>query len=583
MIRRTAFTVLEETAAAHGDKLAMHQPLGKGKYDTYTWNQWVQACKEIACGLVAVGVRKGDIVALHSETRAEFYLADMALLAMGAVSGALYTSNPLPELVGNIQASGTKIVFVETPKVRKSLLAAAGDAGLPHIRFILMTGEDDDLLTLAQLREAGRKSLKQDPHLFDAIRANVAPEDPAILYLTSGATGAPKMGIVSQAAIVFNMDHGPKVLPLGPKDSTLIFLPSAHIAQRVVLQMVTISLGVEMWFSEGLAKMPNELKSIRPTFFLAPPRVWERVFASINTEVKKKSALQQRIFHTAVGIGSEAARLRQEGKSIPGWMSASLKLADRLVFAKIRERLGGRIRVAASGAAPLGKELAQFYAAIGLPLHEGYGLTEGGVVTLNPIGHPRFGSIGKALPDVDLKLAEDGELMLKSTANFQGYYNDPAATAAVLRDGWLYTGDIAEIDPAGYVYITGRKKELIVSSNGKKIYPARIEGLFKTDPVINQVLLIGDKLPFVTALITINTAAAETVKGPVEEHVQKTVARINKQLASFEQIRKFRVLEKDFTIESGELTPTMKVRRGRVLENYRSVVSELYMGKEESQ
>ena len=299
--------------------------------------------------------------------------------------------------------------------------------------------------------------------------------------------------------------------------------------------------------------------------------------------MKKKSLLQQRIFHGAVGIGSEAARLRQEGKPIPGWMSAALKLADRLVFSKIRDRLGGKIRVAASGAAPLGKDLAQFYAAIGLPIHEGYGLTEGGVATLNPIGRSKFGSIGKPLPGVEVKLADDGELMLKSMSNFSGYFNDPVSTAAVLRDGWLYTGDIAEFDSEGYVYITGRKKDLIVSSNGKKIYPARIEGLFKSDPVINQVLLIGDKLPFVTALITLNAANAEALNTPVAEHVQKTVNKVNKQLPSFEQIRKFRVLDRDFTIERGELTPTMKVRRGRVLENYRAVVSELYMGKEESQ
>ncbi len=579
---RTVFTVLEETAHAHPNGPALHQPIGKGKYLSFTWKEWVQASKEIACGLHSIGVRKGDIVTLHSETRAEFYLSDIGIMAMGAISGALYTSNPLPDLVGNLRASGTTVVFVESPKSMRALQGAAGEPGLA-IQFILLTGEDSGTLTLDQLRAAGRKGLAAEPGLFDRLRAAVKPEDSAILYLTSGATGEPKMGLVTQAAVVCNMDHGPQVLPLGTGDSTLVFLPSAHIAQRVVLEMVTISLGVEVWFSESLAKMPNELKSIRPTFFLAPPRVWERVFASINAEVKKKSMLQQRIFHGAVGIGSEAARLRQEGKPIPGWMGVALKLADKLVFSKIRERLGGKIRVAASGAAPLGKELAQFYAAIGLPLHEGYGLTEGGVATLNPIGKPKFGSIGKPLPGIEVKLADDGELMLKSQCNFSGYLNDPVATASVLRDGWLFTGDIAEIDSDGYVYITGRKKELIVSSNGKKIYPARIEGLFKFDPVINQVLLIGDKLPFVTALITVNTANLEALSSPVTEHVQKTVNKINKQLPGFEQIRKFRILEREFTIESGELTPTMKVRRGRVLENYRSVVSELYMGKEESQ
>jgi long-chain acyl-CoA synthetase len=234
-----------------------------------------------------------------------------------------------------------------------------------------------------------------------------------------------------------------------------------------------------------------------------------------------------------------------------------------------------------------------------MPLIEGYGLTEGGVLTLNPLDRPKSGSIGVALPGVELRLAEDGELLAKSATLFAGYYKDPASTAAVLRDGWLCTGDIAEVDSGGYVYITGRKKELIVSSNGKKIYPARIEGLFKAEPIVNQVVLIGDRLPFVTALMTINVANAETLKGmepfkgrepgevavapPVVTEIQKAVARVNKQLAPFEQIRKFRILERDFSIETGELTPTMKVRRNRVLENNRELVSELYMGKEESQ
>jgi long-chain acyl-CoA synthetase len=392
---------------------------------------------------------------------------------------------------------------------------------------------------------------------------------------------------------------GPIALRLTPNDCTISFLPSAHIAQRVVIELLPIEMGVPVWFSESLAKLPSEMKTIRPTFLLAPPRVWERIFASINAEVKKKSGLARKVFLGAVGIGSEVARLNEEGKPVPKWMQNMLKLAERLVFSKIRARLGGRLRIAASGAAPLGKELGRFYAAIGMPLIEGYGLTEGGVLTLNPLDRPKSGSIGVALPGVELRLAEDGELLAKSATLFAGYYKDPASTAAVLRDGWLCTGDIAEVDSGGYVYITGRKKELIVSSNGKKIYPARIEGLFKAEPIVNQVVLIGDRLPFVTALMTINVANAETLKGmepfkgrepgevavapPVVTEIQKAVARVNKQLAPFEQIRKFRILERDFSIETGELTPTMKVRRNRVLENNRELVSELYMGKEESQ
>ncbi len=594
---RTMYAVLAEAAQAYQSAPALHQPLGKGKYRTYSWIEYRQAVEEIACGLRRLGIGKGDIVALHSETRAEFYLADLGIMANGSIAAALYTSYPLPDQIGNLRSSDAKAVFVEDPKTMQALIEIAGDSALP-VRWILLTGEADGAIALDQLREEGRRALAGDPEAFEKIRDEVHAEDLAVLYLTSGATGEPKMGLVTHRALVANVDMGPAALPLEPSDSTIGFLPSAHIAQRVVIELLPIRMGVAVWFSESLAKLPTELKTIRPTFLLAPPRVWERIFASINAEVKKRSALSRRLFYGAVGLGAEVSRLREEEKPVPKWMQVSLRAAERLVFSKIRERLGGRIRLAASGAAPLGKELARFYSAIGLPLIEGYGLTEGGVACLNPIPRPKSGSIGVALPGVELRLADDGELLIKSPALFSGYYKDPASTALVLRDGWLYTGDIAELDSQGYVYITGRKKELIVSSNGKKIYPARIEGLFKTEPIVNQIVLIGDRLPYVTALVTVNVASAESLKGvqalksepgklaeapPVLDEIRKAVARVNKQLAPFEQIRKFRVLERDFSIETGELTPTMKVRRNRVLENHRALVSELYMGKEESQ
>jgi long-chain acyl-CoA synthetase len=576
---RTMYAVLEEAARIHGNAPALHQPTGKGRYQSYNWIEYKRAVEEIGCGLRQLGIEKGDTVALHSETRAEFYLADLGVLANGSIAAALYTTYPLADQVSKIKASRAKAVFIEEPKSMRALIDEGGEA-LKGLRWILLTGEAENAMTLDQLRASGRAGLKSDPKAFEKIRSEVRAEDPAILYLTSGATGEPKMGLVSHAALAANVDMGPHALGLTPEDSTIAFLPSAHIAQRVVLELVPIRMGMPVWFSESLAKLPNELKTIRPTFLLAPPRVWERVFASIHAEVKKKSAVARKMFHGAVGLGAEASRRREEGKPVPAAMRALLRMADGLVYSKIRKRLGGRIRLAASGAAPLGKELARFYAAIGMPLIEGYGLTEAGVLCLNPLDRPKSGSIGVKLPGVELRLAEDGELLVKSPTLFSGYYDDPETTRAVMRDGWLYTGDIAEIDAEGYVFITGRKKELIVSSNGKKIYPSRIEMLFKSEPIINQVVLIGDRMPYVTALVTVN--AAEDA-GSAEAEVKKAVARVNRQLAPFEQIRKFRILQRDFSIESGELTPTMKVRRNRVLENHREVVSELYMGKEESQ
>jgi len=327
---------------------------------------------------------------------------------------------------------------------------------------------------------------------------------------------------------------------------------------------------------------------VQPTFFLAPPRVWERIYTSIRTEIHKKPAIVQKAFFGALGLGLAAARYKRQGKRVPLRIRLPLDLAHRAIFGKIRERFGGRLRVAASGAAPLGADLAEFYEAIGMPLIEGYGLTEGGVAALNPIHAPRPGSIGKALTGVEFRLDEEGEIVIRSPALSRGYYKDAEATAEVLRDGWLHTGDIGTIDADGYIYITGRKKELIVSSNGKKIFPSRVETLFKLEPLINQVLLAGDKLPHLVALFTIHAPVAEAIPGakdsgaPLHEspqvvaEVQKIVNRVNKQLAPFEQVKRFRIVHREFGIEHGEVTATMKVRRKQVLENFRDEVDALY-------
>jgi len=585
--------MLRAAAETWGSRPALFQPVGKGEYRRWTWKEYLWTAERIAAGLHAAGVRKGDIVGLASETRAEFYLADLGVMTAGAVAAAVYTSLPPAEQVKTLLACQPRAVFAESPRTLRAL-DQAGLAGLQAPRFLL-SGEDPTAVSLDDLVDSGARVIAADPAFIERLQNGISPQDPAILYLTSGATGEPKMGLVSHNAVLANCECGPPVLPLGEDDSTLAFLPSAHITQRLVMELLMIRMGVPVWFSEGLSRMPSELRTIRPTFFVAPPRVWERIHSSITAEIRKKPAAVRKLFYMGLGVGSEAARARAEGREPAAWVKASLKFFDRAVFSKIRARLGGRIRVAASGAAPLGRELAEFYAAIGLPLIEGYGLTEGGVVILNPIRNPRPGSIGKPLPGVEVRISEEGELLLRGETLFSGYFNDPVSTSAVLRDGWLHTGDLAEIDADGYVWITGRKKEVIVSSNGKKIFPAKIEGLFKLEPLINQVMLLGDRMPYVTALFTIQADAAASLGlvppgTPLEEAaraekvlkaVREIVARVNRQLAPFEQIRKFKILDREFSIESGEMTPTMKLRRGKVLANLRDELKDLYMGREE--
>ena len=587
---RTLYQVLAETARVHGDAPALRQPAPDGSYTVYSWNQWRRAAEEIAAGLRELGIAKGDVVALNSETRLEFYLADLGILTNGSIAAAMYPSYPAADLVRTVETAGARAVFVEDPKTLGPLRRATVE------HWILLTGEAEGAITLKALRERGRDALAKDPALLAHLLNSVAASDTAILYLTSGATGEPKMALVTHQSVVANIDMGPAALPIGPRDSTVAFLPSAHIAQRVVMEFLPMRCGMPVTFFESLLKLPQDIRKVRPTMLLAPPRMWERIYTTICMELRKRPAAVRKGFYGALGLGLAAARYRHAGRPVPARIRLPLALADRIFFRKVRSRFGGRLRIAASGAAPLCKDLGEFYEAIGMPISEGYGLTEGGVVSLNPGEHPKPGSIGKPLAGVEISFSEDNEILVKSPCLFSGYLNDPVTTAEVLRDGRLHTGDLGHMDGDGYVFITGRKKELIVSSTGKKIFPSRVESFFKMEPLISQVLLIGDRLPFLTALFTINPTVAESLKGmepwkgrasaeiaqapPVVEEIHKAVARVNRQLAPFEQVRKHRILGRDFTIEDGELTATMKVRRTRAMENFRESIDELYAGRE---
>ena len=321
MARRTLYTVLEETTARYGTATAMYQPAGgkagAARYRTYSWLDYRQTVQEVACALRAMDVGKGDFVALHAEPSAAFYMADLGIMSNGSIAAALYTSLPPADHVRTLAAIEPKALIVEDPKTLRALRTAGVEAPL----WVLLSGESEGAITFEQLCTRGRSAMAADPGLFSRIQNEVTPDDPAILYMTSGATGEPKMGLATQWAVGANLDMGPQVLPLGPDDSTIVFLPSAHIAQRIVAQFLPMRCGTPVYFSEGLTKLPVELRSIKPTFFLAPPRVWERMYASICTEIKKRPAVVRRMFYTALGTRAEGEPVAA-GAQAGSWMDA---------------------------------------------------------------------------------------------------------------------------------------------------------------------------------------------------------------------------------------------------------------------
>ena len=576
-------------AAAQPDAPALHQPVGgrsNRSYQVHSWREYAAAMDEIAAGFHSIGVRKGDVVALDSESRAELYLCDLGAMACGAVSAALYPTTPPKEKREQLERCHARALICE------SEISFARLAGAAVRTRVLMTGRAEGAISLRDLRERGRAALKDDPDLSRRLAESISPEDAAILYLTSGATGDPKIVVASHGAIIANTRAALQLIQVDADDLGFAFLPSAHIAQRLVVELMPIGAGVPIWFAESLETVAEEIRMARPTAIVAPPQVWERIRRRIEETVRREPAWKQRIFKTAIAVGVQRSRLEQTGTSAPLWMRVAGSVFERLVYRPLRGRVGGRLRLAISGAAPLAEDLAHFWAAVGIRLTEGYGITEGGVLTFNTPGRERFGSVGRPLPGVETRLADDGELLVRSPFSFSGYFEDDEATQAVLRDGWLHTGDIVRLDPDGLVYITGRKKEIIISSTGKNIFPGRIEALFRSYPLVSNVFLVGDDLPHLAALISVQAALARALPGmeahrdlpnarlseaePVRDEVGRIVRKVNRSLAAAEQIKRFTVLPRDFSVEKGELTPTLKLRRQVILDRFRDEIAELY-------
>ena len=556
--------------------------------DGWKETSWAEAAERVellANGLLSRGVRKGDAFAILARTSLEWALFDFALAHVGAVGAAIY-ANSSPQdaryIVGHSEAVG---VLCEDEEQRRKIEEGRGE--LPRLQHVLTYAD------LASLEDEGRSYREAHPEALDDAVAAIDEEDLFTFIYTSGTTGPPKGCMIRHRnyyVMVSVVDQMPRYID--PGDVMLLFLPLAHNFGRLA-HLSGPFVGITIAFLPDPLEVARAMPEVRPMIMPSVPRVYEKVHTAVSSAFDDATGVRRKLVDWALGVGREASALRAQGTPLPRGLAFQHRLADRLVFAKVRERLGGRLRTPISGGAPLAKEIAEFFDALGIRILEGYGLTEcTTAATTNRIDRYRFGTVGPALPGFELRVAEDGELLVKSETVFAGYFKEPEATAEVLgEDGWLRTGDIATIDADGFVTITDRKKDLIVTAGGKNIAPQNLENDLKTSKYVSQAIVIGDRRPYPAALITLDPveigkwAAEQGIDGDVAtlasdpkvvELVAAIVADVNSERSRYEQLKRFRILDRDFELAHEELTPTLKLKRRVVLEHFADEVEQLY-------
>lgn len=566
-----------------------------GTWQTLSWRELGEITREVALGLLAVGRQRGEAVGVLASSRPEWVQSDFAIFSTGCRTIPIYPSYP-PDLIQYIvNDAGIKTLIVEDPAQLAKVAEVRGKMdGLEQV--VVMEGyqgKEPSVMTWEALRQLGRdraEALKAD--LAGRV-AESAPDDVATIVYTSGTTGPPKGVVQTHGNHVFMLKSSEQTLRVKEGEVHLLFLPLAHSFGRLE-SFAGIYRGLTTAFAESIDKLRENLPEIQPHFICSVPRVFEKVYAGILARAEAEQGLKKKIFFWAVGVGKKASKLKQARQPVSGALGLQYKIADALVFSKMRAALGGRLRFAVSGGAPLSREIAEFFHAAGILILEGYGLTETcPSLTFNRAEHFKFGTVGQAQPGVELKIAPDGEILGRGPNIAKGYFKKPEATAEVfLPDGWFATGDIGVIDPEGFLTITDRKKDLIVTAGGINIAPQNIENLLKGDPFISQAMVHGDRRPFPVALITVNPeelakfAKAQGIlnadpkalaKDPkVVERVSRIVETKNAELQSYAKIKKFLILPEDFTVENGRLTPTLKVKRKVITEEHKEELDSLY-------
>jgi long-chain acyl-CoA synthetase len=582
------------------DREALRYPVGE-QWRSMTWRQTGERIKAIAAGLLSLGLAREDRIGIVCNTRVEWLLADLGIMAAGGATTTVYPSSTTEDTAYILADSEARYAIVEDDTQLAKL--AAHRAQLPRLaKVILIDGAPPDklkdwVMTLTELEAAGAAHLAKDPRAVDDVVDGTRGEHLATLIYTSGTTGKPKGVRLLHECWAYCADAIEATRLWGPDDVQYLWLPMSHSFGKV-LMAGHIASGSVTAIDGRIPKLVENLAVVRPTIMAAVPRIFEKVYNRIIDSAKQGSAIKQKIFQRALAVGRQASKLRQQGKEPGGLLALRLRLAERLVFSKIKATFGGRVRYFISGSAPLSPEIAEFFHACGVLILEGYGLTETSAASF--VNRPTrfvFGSVGLPLAGTEVKLApQDSEILIKSPAVMQGYHNLPEQTAEALTpDGWLRTGDIGELDSNGFLKITDRKKDLIKTSGGKYIAPQAIEGKLKAHcPYISQVIVHGDKRNFVTALVTLEEeatmkwAAARGMNGKSYTDLVKTddakqllapyFDEVNKGLAKYETVKQFAILPRDLTVDEGELTPSLKVKRKVVEKKYAGLLDKMYEG-----
>ena len=582
----------------HGPQVILRQK-ELGIWRAVTWDELGRAAREVGMGLAALGFEPGEMASIQSNTNREWLFADLGILGAGGVSNGIYPTDAAAQAEYLLADSGSAYVFVEDEEQLDKILEVR--ERLPRLRRIIvfdMEGlrdfDDAQVMSLEALRALGADFDEKHEGVWEKRLGTRNAGDLAILVYTSGTTGKPKGAMISHRNILATLDGYQDAFPQGPEDERMAFLPLCHIAERVGGQYHSLHSGAVLNFVENPETVPENVREIAPTIFTAVPRVWEKFYSGVLIRLKEAGRLQQWAYAVAISIGYRVAALKEARKPVRAALRFSFWLARLLVLNNVRKVIGvHRTKVCITGAAPISPDLVRWYMALGVEMYEVWGQTEScGAITAIPEDKVKPGSIGPQMRHAEVKLSAEGELLARGDSVFMGYLNQPEKTAETLKDGWLHTGDIGRVDEEGFFYITDRMKDIIITAGGKNITPSELENQLKFSPYITDTVVIGDKRPFLVALVMVDH---ENVENYAQEHaipfsnyaslcrrpeiiglIQGEIDKVNKHFARVEQVKKFRLLETKLTAEDEELTPTMKLKRKLVNEKYQGLIESMY-------